>query len=286
MYQKAAGLFANELFDELENNELLDGEHGVIHNPLSGFEGHLPIYRKDKNFLLWALVPYIAALSGEKLMGTSISFEEAMTIRPDGGQNICYASVLGPEVEPPMYFESMKKWCGPCWNSSELFTLWQVDSEWSTRRVDDNYQNMVKRDLSLFNQFFSDTLHSVDDYAYMVERGYMRTSGDPNGHFIASLSIVWIQNIETKNKLLAIGDKIKEKYKNDFDKLKAPLINAIMDATPKHLRKMQLFGLQYIFHSDGWFLLHCMKELVNSGKLKLPTEEQKKSLTTIIVPNH
>ena len=33
------------------------------------------------------------------------------------------------------------------------------------------------------------------------------------------------------------------------------------------------------------FILHCMKELLNNGKLKLPTEEQKKSLTTIIVPN-
>ena len=48
---------------------------------------------------------------------------------------------------------------------------------------------------------------------------------------------------------------------------------------------MQLFELQYVFFSDGWFILHCMKELVNSGRLRLPTEEEKKSLTTIILPN-
>lgn len=59
----------------------------------------------------------------------------------------------------------------------------------------------------------------------------------------------------------------------------------LLDETPKHLHKMQKYGLQYTFFSDGWFILHCMKELVNNGKLKLPTEAQKKSLTTIIVPN-
>lgn len=42
-------------------------------------------YRADDNFLLWSLIPYIAALSGENLMDKSISFDEAATLRPDGG---------------------------------------------------------------------------------------------------------------------------------------------------------------------------------------------------------
>jgi hypothetical protein len=208
-----------------------------------------------------------------------------MTVRPDGGQNICYASVVDPAVEAPMYFENMKNWCGPCWNANDLYTLWQIDSEWSAKRVDDNYLYTVKRDLSLFSHFFSGEMLSYEEYAYMVERGYMRTTGNADGLFCATLNIVWLQNIEAKNELIAIGDKIKEKYKTEFDKLKAPYIKAVLDATPKHLLKMRSFGLQYIFYSDGWFLLHCMKELVNNGKLKLPAEDQKKSLTTIILPS-
>jgi RNA polymerase sigma factor (sigma-70 family) len=296
MYEMAAKLFANELYDELINSELTDGNHGVIYNPLVDFENGFPVYKKDKNFMLWSLIPYIAALSGEEFMGKTISFEEACTIRPDGGQNICYASVLAPDVEPPKYFDSMKNFCGPCWNSNENYTLWQGDSEWSAKRVDDNYQNAVKRDLTLLERFFNDEIISEAEYAYMVERAYLKTSGNPysgieggitegkDNDFIASLQIVWIQDIETKNRLIAIGDRIKEKYKTELDILKAPLIKAIMEATPKHLRKMQSYGLQYIFYSDGWFLLHCMKELVNNGKLKLPTEKQRKSLTTLILP--
>lgn len=100
----------------------------------------------------------------------------------------------------------------------------------------------------------------------------------------AETIIVWIQDNEIKGKLIEIGDKIKEKYKAEFDKLKAPYIKAVMDNTPEQLKKMQAYGMQYIFHSDGWFLLYCAKELINNGKLKLPTEEQKKSLSTIIMP--
>ena len=90
---------------------------------------------------------------------------------------------------------------------------------------------------------------------------------------------------ETKQKIIDIGSKIKEKYQDEFTKLKAPFIKAIIDDTPNHLKEMQAYGLQHIFFSDGWFLIYCMKELVNNGKLKLPTEEQQKSLSTIFMPN-
>jgi hypothetical protein len=56
-----------------------------------------------------------------------------------------------------------------------------------------------------------------------------------------------------------------------------------MDAAPAHLKKAWAFGLQHTFHCDGWFLLHCLKVLVNSGKLKLPTEEQRASLSCVVV---
>ena len=74
---------------------------------------------KDRNFFLWALIPYIAALSGEALMDRTVSFEQAATLRPDGGHNLCYASVLNPEAVLPKYFDSMRHWCGPCWNKVE-----------------------------------------------------------------------------------------------------------------------------------------------------------------------
>ena len=285
MYREAAKLFANELMEELTNSGILKDERiicGQTDQPLSLTESP----RADDNFILWSLVPYIAALSGEGLMDKSISFEEVATVRPDGGQNICYASVISSGIKKPMYFDSMKQWCGPCWNRNEDYTLWQIDSEWSDGRVDDSYISKANRILSILSKL--DDSVSDESYAFLEEAGIMRTEMNIKGNtgwFKSVPQAVWLENTDIKNELIAIGDHIKEKYWHEFKTLKEPFVKAVLDETPKHLHKMQKYGLQYTFFSDGWFILHCMKELVNNGKLKLPTEAQKKSLTTIIVPN-
>lgn len=240
--------------------------------------------RADDHFILWSLIPYIAARSGEGLMDQSISFDEVATIRPDGGHNLCYASIVAPNVKPPMYFESMLQFCGSCWNRNKDYTLWQIDSEWTSQRINDGYIDKACRILSLLSRKEDDLL-SKDEYTFLAENGIIKTNGDDDSNFKTARQIVWLENTDINNELIAIGDRIKERHWTEFESLKKPFVKAVLNETPKHLHKMQKYGLQYIFFSDGWFILHCLKELVNNGKLKLPTEEQKKSLTTIIVPN-
>ena len=87
---------------------------------------------------------------------------------------------------------------------------------------------------------------------------------------------------EIRDKLLAIGEQIKVKYQTEFDALKAPYAEAVLKSVPAHLRKIKAYELQFVFHADGWFLLHCITALLKNGKLKEPTEGQRKSLTTLI----
>lgn len=284
LYCQAAKLFANELFDELINSEILKDPRiicGQTDQPITFTEDT----RADDNFILWSLIPYIAALSGESLMDKSISFDEVATIRPDGGHNICYASVAAPNVKLPMYFESMLHFCGPFWNRNKDYILWQIDSEWSTGRVHDGYIEKANRILSILSKL-NDS--NEEDFAFLEEAGIIKTRMDIDGNkgwFKFVSQVVWLENCQIKNELLAIGARIKERHWAKLETMKKSFVKAVLNETPKHLRKMQKFGLQYIFFADGWFILHCMKELVNNGKLKLPTEKQKKSLTTIIVPN-
>lgn len=283
MYRQAAEAFANELFDELTNS-------GILKDPrIICAQTDKPITltsheRADDHFILWSLIPYIAARSGEGLMDQSISFDEVATIRPDGGHNLCYALIAAPNVKPPMYFESMLQFCGSCWNRNKDYTLWQIDSEWSSQRINDGYIDKACRILSLLSRKEDDLL-SKDEYAFLAENGIIKTNGDDDSNFKTARQIVWLENTDINNELIAIGDRIKERHWSEFETLKKPFVKAVLNETPKHLQKMQKFGLQYIFFSDGWFILHCLKELVNNGKLKLPTEEQKKSLTTMIIPN-
>ena len=302
MYLKAANIFANELFDELLRSSILDDARiwGGTTEPFT-FTYDPP---KDKNFMLWAIIPYIAAMSGIQLMDDRISFEAAATARPDGGNNICYASIIPHDAAAPLYFDSMKRFCGPCWNGfGENFKVWTIDSEWSEKRVNENYQETIHHDLSLLNMHLNDDELSAEGYAYLSERGYISVltrergllkdvsagfgdsfiSSEDLGDYKIKFRCLCLSDAEINRQLIEIGDRIKEKHQTEFENLKKEYVDAVLKETPKQLQIMKKYGLQYIFFNDGWFILHCIKALLANGKLKEPTDAQKKSLTTIII---
>ena len=143
---------------------------------------------------------------------------------------------------------------------------------------------VAKRVLALY-EHEEENLLSQEDYAWLSERGYIKTWGDYDGYFKTAWQMIILRNKEIQEKLLAIGEKIKAKYKDEFDAIKTPYIDAVLDSVPTHLKKVKEYELQFLFHSDGWFLLHCIVALLNNGKLKPPTKEQRKALTTLIVQN-
>jgi len=284
MYRRAAELFANDLYDALTSSGILDDPDiwcGQTDAPISLTESP----KADRNFILWSLIPYIAARSGEDLMEERISFDEAATIRPDGAHNIFHASVVPDEMILPKDYVYMRNWCGPMWNSTGNRIFWQIDSEWSDRGEHHGFQYSedAKRLLGLYERGFDDRL-SRDEYAWLAERGYIKTNGDYDGHFKSAWQIVVLASVDIRDRLLAIGERLKVQYQADFETLKAPYTEAVLRSVPPHLQKVQAYELQFTFHADGWFLLHCITALLRNGKLKLPTEGQRKALTTIIVP--
>lgn len=283
MYRRAAGLFANDLYDELISTGILDDPDilcGQTDQPVSLTESP----KADRNFVLWSLIPYIAAWSGEKRKDDSISFEEVATIRPDGGCNICHAAVVPDEMIFPEDYVYMKNWSGPMWNKGDHQMMWQIDSEWSDRvpAWERDISEEQERTITLLN-WEKEHLLSKQDYAWLAERGYIKTGGDYDGQFKSAWQIVVLAGKEIHDRLLAIGERIKEKYRAEFDTLKRTYTEAVLQSVPAHLRKVKEYELQSVFYSDGWFLLHCITVLLKNGKLKEPTEGQKKSLTTLIV---
>lgn len=283
MYRHAAELFANELYDELISSSILDDPDilcGQTDEPVSLTETP----KADRNFILWSLIPYIAACSGEKLINKSISFEEVATIRPDGGNNIFHASVVPDGMVLPDDYVYMGNGSGPMWNSGDYQMIWQIDSEWSDRVPERNVSEEHEKVITLYN-FEKDNCVSKLDYAWLSERGYIKTNGDYDSQFKSSWQIVVLAGNEIKDKLLAIGERIKKKNQTEFDALKAPYAEAVLESVPAHLRKVKAYELQFVFHSDGWFLLHCITELLKNGKLKEPSENQKKSISTLLLPS-
>ena len=171
------------------------------------------------------------------------------------------------------------------WNSFDKNILWQIISEWSgnSTSVGFTYPEESKRVLSLFSCLNEGGVLSKEDYAWLAERGLIKFCENDVG-LKSSWQFVWLADTKIKDRLLSIGDKIKEKHKAEFDALKAPYVKKAIETLPAHLKKLKEYEMQFIFYADGWFLLHCITTLLNNGKLKLPPEEQKKSLMTLIYP--
>lgn len=279
MYEKATALFSDELFNalsgsgSLKDDRIWGGKYGDV-----SMTADPP---KDENFLLWSLIPYITANSGKDLLKETVSFEEAATIRPDGGHNICSADVVDLDAPKPKYDDSMGKFCGCCWSSYEELTLWQCDSEWSEKRIGEHYLASVTQDLMLLKQWMNDAELSAAEYARLAERGYISVLNE-NGDMKIVPRCVILENPEIKAELLAVGGKIKEKHWEELCRIRSGFISAVLDKTPSHLHKARIYGLQHTFFSDPWFILYILKHLTESGKLKPPTDEQKKMLMTVI----
>ena len=296
MYKRVAGLFANALYDELIASGLLD-DPAILCRQTDGPVLQTETPKADRNFLMWSLIPYIAAWSGgepenegistgEGAAGAGrISFEEVATIRPDGGHNIVTAAIVPDNMVRPEDYIYMNNWSGPMWNWKEDsgHILWQIDSEWSDRETPGvRYSEKARRVLSLYAREAKERL-SKDEYAWLAEQGYVKTNGDYEGDFKAAWQIVILEDREIQEKLLAVGKRVREKYRLEFEEFMEPYRKASLEAVPSHLRKVEEFELQSVFSTDGWFLMHCLQALLKSGKLKEPTEGQRKALTIMIV---
>ena len=211
----------------------------------------------------------------------NVSFEEAATIRPDGGHNICSADVVNPNAPKPKYADIMSEFCGCCWNSYENLTLWQCDSEWSEKRIGEDYPSNSTQDLMLLKRWLNDTELSAAEYARLAERGYISVL-NKNGDTKIVPQAVILENQDIAGALFAVGEKIKERHWEEMCRLRDKFISAVLAKTPPHLHKARIYGLQHIFFSDPWFILYVLKHLTENGKLKLPANEQKKMLMTVI----
>ena len=282
-YKRAAELFANALYDALTDSGILDDEAIFCNHVLPGSTREKPL--RDKNFLLWALIPYIASFSGENQVEEKITFAEAATIRPDGGQNIFHASVEDRNMVLPDDYVHMRNWCGPMWNGNDKYILWQIDSEWSDRGELNGFQfaEDARRILSLY-EHEKEWLLAKEDYAWLAERGYMEISGEYDGEFRTVWKIPVLVNRDIRNRLLDIGDTVRKACKAELEEIKAPYHKAVLASVPPHLRRVREYELQYTFHADGWFLLHCITALLRNGRLQEPTPVQRRSLTTMIIP--
>ena len=158
-----------------------------------------------------------------------------------------------------------------------------MDTQWSERNylLDYQYSKDAERTLSFYLNEHEDIL-SKDEYAWLAERGFIKTCGDYNGLFKSAWQVVILADPAIQEKLLQLGEAVKAKHISRFEELKKPYAEAVLQTVPSHLRKVKEYELQFLLHDDARFLLHCIHALMDSSKLKEPTAGQRKALSTLI----
>ena len=278
MYEKTAGVFANKLFDALAACDLLN-DAGIC----GGFAGDAPAdpAARDRNFMLWALIPFIAASSGEA--DTSVSFDEVATHRADGGYNICFATVESDESKKIRNIDSINAAYGPYYRESDRINYFQFDSAWSGKRIDSAFLYKERDYLRQLEMILNGGQISPEEAAVLAQEGFVRICGAPDSPHKIALQCLVLNDEATEKRLVAIGDRIKEKHKAEFAHYIERYCDAVLSETPDHLKKLRAYELQFCIFGDKRFVTNCLCALVRSGKLKAPTEEQKSALSKIII---
>lgn len=230
---------------------------------------------------MWTLIPYALSLQAAPKGG--VTFDEAATLRPDGARNLCHAVIAAPDVRPPLHSELMERLSGPCWNERNGVTLWQMDTAWSDTTIDEGYQQRAAWLLGLLERMLvrSDAL-STDEYALLARHGLIRSEGDAEGLFRATLRPVWLQGSAVKQQLAEIVRGVMEKHAAALERISAPYARAISEGTPAHLRCQRRYTLQQLWQSDR-FPVHVLKNLTDAGLLKEPAEDSRACLHTLII---
>ncbi|MBQ2952594.1 MAG: RNA polymerase sigma factor [Clostridia bacterium] len=266
LHTRAAALLAPALAQAVTPDMLREDRIGIP-------AGH------GRAYALWALVPWMIASQG----GGSVTFQQAATLRPDGGQNLCCAAIIPPGTKEPALAQGMERFSGPCWNECEGLTLWQIDTIWSEERIGEIMHATEVRIISLLRRLFirHERLNE-EETAVLVRRGVMRSFRDEQGRCCATLLPVWVKGQAVQQQLLDAARSVYAAHRDVLQALLEPYASALMADTPPHLRLLREYTLQTVFSADR-FILHCLHQLVQDGVLPLPTPEERRSLHALIL---
>lgn len=239
----------------------------------------LTVPDNDINLLKWSMVPPLA----DKLAAAEISDMKYSVKRKDGGDFVAYAALGAPTSKEKGSDENIYWACGSMWrnpenepfswnNSNHLWKSWRLDVYWGSR---EGWRENLTEDYEKLYYFMKGELaeNEANVYAYkrLLDRGYLvKTDSGYKVNIILSDSMSkWFDLFpKASDEVLALSKEYAEKIAY------ADTLNQ-----PEHMHEQ----IRYYDQNAACTLhTHIMEYLLNKGILKLPTEEQRKGLCTVM----
>ena len=240
----------------------------------------LTVPDNDINLLKWSMVPFIA----DKLATAEISDMKYSVKRKDGGDFVANATLDVPNQKTEVSGEDIYWACGSMWRNPDMPDkpfAWDQDYPWKSWRLDvywgsrEGWRENHSEDYEKLYYFMKGGLeeNEANLYAYkrLLERGYLvKTDTGYKVNIILSQNMSkWFDLFpKPDDEVLALSKEYAEKA-SEADTLNQP----------EHMHEQ----IRYYNQNAACLLrTRIMKYLLDKGVLKLPTEEQRKGLCTVM----
>lgn len=240
----------------------------------------LTVPDSDINLLKWSMVPFLT----HKLATADISDQKYSVKRKDGGDFIANAVLEASEDIKSEPNDDIYWACGDMWRNSQdsnnSFT-WDKPSSWRSWRIDvywgsrEGWRENHTEDFEKLYYFIKGELaeNEANVYAYkrLLDRGYLvKTDTGYKVNIIMSQSMdKWHDLFPKASEEITVLSKEYAEKAAEADTLNQP----------EHMHEQ----IRYYDQNAACTLhTHIMEYLLNKGILKLPTEEQRKGLCTVM----
>ncbi|MBR4096142.1 MAG: RNA polymerase sigma factor [Oscillospiraceae bacterium] len=237
---------------------------------------HVP--DNDINLLKWCLVCFMA----HKLSTADISDQKFSVKRPDGGDFVATAILdVKPDwdmsdAEPNIYWACGDMWRDRC-NEEVWWKSWQLNFQQTCRwgGWKDNLTEDYDKMYFWLNNQLPETTSNAESYVRLLEKGYLlKKDNSYKCNLILCDSIakwweyIWDYIPEANEEIKALSLEYTEQA-----------LRAELYGQPEHMHEL----IKY-YNQNCACMLHTriMKNLLDMGVLKMPTEEQAKGLCTIM----
>lgn len=239
----------------------------------------LTVPDNDINLLKWSMVPFLA----HKLATAEINDDKFSVKRKDGGDFVANAVLEASEDISSEPGDDVYPACGDMWRNPEnepfswdnpnySWRSWRLDVYWGSR---EGWRENHTEDFEKLYYFIKGELaeNEANVYAYkrLLDRGYLVKTDSG-----CKVNIILSKNIDKWFELFPkASDEVTALSKEYADKTaEADTLNQ-----PEHMHEL----IRYYAQNAACTLhTHIMEYLLNKGVLKLPTEEQRKGLCTVM----
>lgn len=228
----------------------------------------------DINLLRWCLVCFMS----DKLALGEYDNSKFSVKRPDGGDFIAFAQVLKKlDFEVTIEEPSIYGFCGHMWreNFSDNISWksWQFNCHWTDRASDWRENRNEDYDKLYFwlNGLLPGTVSNAENYARLLEKGYILKEGNEykSNIILCDSEDKWWEFIPEAN---SQAMELSREYVSHA-------IRAELCGQPEHMHEL----IRHLSKNATCKLYtRIMKELLDMGVLKEPTEKQAKGLCTIM----